>query len=619
MKNTFAILALAATAAATGFKDASPFSCPGNTDNKCTDKQSTGFDFSDLGFGGFSSYNNFNWKGFTCGSDATKRFAPRTTGKKISGSCSSVKEQSPSFGCGASIDKFSLGSIGVKPEFDCDLEFHYDMPDGSTCKTRSSCSKSGSTVKNDQCGGAKNVTIVFPPQPNKPKPTCSVDINTISFECSSSSTKPPKTTTKSTSTKTTSTSVATTTSETKGIETTSSTTAVVETTSSTSAVETSTPPATTAPPTTTLPPFGNGTTSFVETTSETTSESIKETTSETTSEHTSTFVTSFLSTSTVFTTVVSTITSCAETVTNCPANSVTTTLVTVAVSTTICPVTETRTTVHTNTKPTGKATETTSIAETTSVAETTSIAETTSEVAQTSSNTEAVGTTTTSSVTTVETLPCPSVVPQCLNTFMFSVGCSDNSDSSCYCPDEIFVKNIFNCIYAHGETAEIVSEAVIFFQGICAPYVPSNPAIATGATVTSFVTVSATATSSLAPVYTTVTVQATTVVPCTDSAGSTIASSSSTIIVSTEITVPNVAFTTGTGSASSVGLVPVTTTAAAAVTTSAAATLVTAPPAGTGSFTSKPTATGFVTVSSSHRVSAGFGLALAVMALVAAL
>ncbi|KAH8907822.1 hypothetical protein BR93DRAFT_958372 [Coniochaeta sp. PMI_546] len=614
MKNTFTILALAATAAATGFKDASPFSCPGNTDNKCTDKQSSGFDFSDLGFGGFSSYNNFNWKGFTCGSDNNKRFAPRTNGKKISGSCSSVKEQSPSFGCGANIDKFSLGSIGVKPEFDCDLEFHYDMPDGSTCKHRSSCSKSGSTIKNDQCGGAKNVTIVFPPQPNKPKPTCSVDIHTISFECSSSSTKPPKTTTKSSSTKTTSTSVATTTSETKGIETTSSSTTAVETTSSTSAVETSTPPATTAPPTTTLPPFGNGTTSFVQ---QTTSESIKETTSEvtseTTSEHTSTFVTSFLSTSTVFTTLVSTITSCAETVTNCPARSVTTTVVTVAVSTTICPVTETRTTVHTNTKPTGKATETTSIAETTSAAETTS------EVAQTSSNTEAVGTTTTTSVTAVETLPCPNVVPQCLNTFLFSVGCSDNSDSACYCPDEIFVKNIFNCIYAHGETAQIVSEAVIFFQGICAPYVPSNPAIATGATVTSFVTVSATATSSLAPVYTTVTVEATTVVPCTDSAGSTIASSSSTIVVSTAITVPNVAFTTGTGSASSVGLVPVTTTAAAALTTKTAGTLITAPPAGTGSFTPKPSATGIVTVSSSHRVSAGFGLALAVMALVAAL
>jgi hypothetical protein len=206
---------------------------------------------------------------------------------------------------------------------------------------------------------------------------------------------------------------------------------------------------------------------------------------------------------------------------------------------------------------------------------------------------------------------------------MFSVGCSDNSDSTCYCPDEIFVKNIFDCIYAHGETAQIVSEAVIFFQGICAPYAPSNPAIVTGATITSFVTVSATATTSLAPVYTTVTVQATTVVPCTDAAGSTIPSSSSTIVISTEMTVPQVGFSTGTGTGKSVGLVPITTTTAAAVTGEASTTagttntLVTAPPVGTGSV--RPTQTGLVTVSSGGRVSAGFGLALAVMGLVAAL
>jgi len=586
-----------------GFKDAPAFPCPGNTDNKCTDKQLSGFDFSSLPFGPFSSYNNFSFKGWTAGSDNSKRFSPRTGGNKISGVCGHTKEQSPSFGCG---DKFSLGGVHVKPEFDCDLEFHYEMPGGSTCKHRTSCSKSGTDVKNEQCGGATSVTVVYPPQPTHTKTTCSVDIHTMTFDCSSSSTKPTKpattkpATTKPSSTKATSTAETTTTSETKGVETTTSTTKgseTSETSSSTLVVETT--PAVTSPPVTTSPPFGNGTTS---TASETTSESIKETTSESIQESTSTYVTSFLSTSTIFTTSVSTITSCAETVTNCPARSVTTTIVTVAVSTTICPVTETRTSVHT--KPTGKVTKTTASSETTSKA-----IETTS---------------TTSSSKPVETLPCPNVVPQCLNTFMFSVACSDNSDSACYCPDEIFVKNVFNCIYAHGESAQVVSEAVIFLQGICAPYVPSNPAIATGATVTSFVTASATVTTSLAPVYTTVTVEATTVVPCTDSAGSVIASSSSTIVVSTAITVPNVAFTTGTGSASSIGLVPVTaTTASPTITgsskaTTTPATLITAP-AGTGFFTPKPSATGIVTVSSSHRVSAGFGLALAVMALVAAL
>ncbi|KAB5528968.1 hypothetical protein GE09DRAFT_1149192 [Coniochaeta sp. 2T2.1] len=612
MKSTFAIIALAASATATNFHNFPPFKCPGNTDNKCTPKQSGGFNFIDLPDGPFSNYDQFNFKGFSCKSDNNKRFAPRTGGKKLAGSCGPTKEQSPSFG---SKDGFSLGHISVKPQFDCDLEFHYDMPDGSKCKHRNKCSKNGSTVKNNQCGGAHNVTIVFPTgQPNIPpkSTTCSVEIPTMSFDCSTaSSTKPPKTT-KTPSTKTTkSTSVATTASQTKPAETTTSavvvettssvasettSSAAAETTSSSSEIETTTAPETTAPPATTQPPFVNGTTSSVEeTTSETTSEDVQETTSET-----STFETTFMSTSTIFTTSVSTITSCAETVTNCPANSIKTTIVTVAQSTTICPVTETRTTVHTRTKPTKTKSSTPAT------------------VTATSASSAAVDTTTTSAAP-VETLPCPDVVPKCMNTFLFQVGCSDNTDSDCYCPDEIFVKNIFDCIYAHGESAQIVSEAVIFFQGICAPHIPSNPAIATGATVTSYVTVTGTPVSSLAPVYTTVTVDQTTVVPCTDSEGSIIPSSSSTIIISTAITVPNVAFTTGTGTGSSVALVPaVTTPVAITAAPTSAATLITAP-VGTGSFTPRPSTTGIVTVNGSGRVTAGFGLALAAVALVAAL
>ncbi len=139
----------------------------------------------------------------------------------------------------------------------------------------------------------------------------------------------------------------------------------------------------------------------------------------------------------------------------------------------------------------------------------------------------------------VQTLPCPSVVPQCLNTWLFVVSCADNTDHACYCPSEIFVENVFTCIYAHGETDTIVSQAVIFFQGICAPYVPANPAIATGATVTSYITVTAAPSTTLPPaVYTTVTVQATTVVPCTDSAGAVIPGSSSTVVVSTAQSTP---------------------------------------------------------------------------------
>ncbi|KAK4151442.1 hypothetical protein C8A00DRAFT_35891, partial [Chaetomidium leptoderma] len=196
MKSFVPVLALAAGVSAT-FHKAPPFTCPGNTDNKCTDKQQPGFSWDDLEIGDFFNYRDFNFNGWKCEDDGDKRgrFAPRTGKRAIGGTCTSDKKKSPSFGCGPVVDRFSLGSIHVKPEFDCDLEFHYDMPDGSTCKHRSACRKSGTTVVNRQCGGAKNVTIVYPPQPNKPKPSCSVRVPTISFDCSTaSSTKTPKTT-----------------------------------------------------------------------------------------------------------------------------------------------------------------------------------------------------------------------------------------------------------------------------------------------------------------------------------------------------------------------------------------------------------------------------------------
>ncbi|KAK0717118.1 hypothetical protein B0T26DRAFT_675480 [Lasiosphaeria miniovina] len=632
MKNVVSILALASSVVATGFNKAPPFSCPSNTDNKCTDKQKPGFNFGDLNIGPVFQYNDFTFKNFQCGASSGKRFEPRTSSKFIGGTCHSDKASSPSFGCGASVDKFSLGSIHVKPEFDCDLEFHYDMPDGSTCKHRNPCSKSGTTVVNSQCGGAKNVTIVYPPQPNKPKPSCSVQVPTVSFDCSTASSTKPATTKPATTTAPGTTTPGTTAPGTTAPGTTSTT------------APSTTAPSTTAPGTTSTTAAGTTSTApvGVSSNSPVTASSSAPAVVSSSSTVTTTFVTQ--STSTVFTTSTQTITSCAPTIPNCPANSVVTTVVTVAVSTTVCPVTLTQTSVLT-TSSAPVVVDTTSSAPvvvgttssapvvvgTTSsapvVVGTTSSAPVdvgTTSVAPvggtTSSASVDVGTTSTTvigttsaatSVAPVETLPCPDVVPSCLSTFMFSVGCSDNSDSRCYCPDEIFVKNIFNCIYAHGATDQIVSEAVIFFQGICAQYVPTNPAIATGATVTTYITVSATPTA-VAPVYTTITVDQTVVVPCTDSAGVTIPSSSTTVTISTTLSVPQVGFSTGT--AGSVGLIPVTTPPAVAssvpgLVTAPATGVITAGPVGTGSFRPSATQPGFVTAGSG-RVNAGLSLAL---------
>ncbi|EGS23163.1 uncharacterized protein CTHT_0008240 [Thermochaetoides thermophila DSM 1495] len=596
MKNVVPLLALAAGAQATFPIFAPPFSCPANTDNKCLPNQFKGFDFADLNIGEFFNYNDFNFRGWKCEDEIEQRgrFAVRTGRKVIGGVCSSDKKNSPSFGCGPNIDKFSLGHIVVKPEFDIDLEFHYDMPDGSVCKQRAPCKKSGTKVVNKQCGGAKNVTIIVPPQKDKPKPTCSIKVPTISFDCNTpTSTLPPKTRTTATpppvTTTTTQSSVIVPPAETTATPEESSTSTgdvpaitppAEETTSASPADETSS--TTSADETSSSSSDVPATTSAEETTTSTESPETPATSAVVTTE---TITTSYQTTSTIFTTETKTITQCEPTVTSCPAGtpSVTTTVVTIAISTTVCPVTETLTTVVSSNIP----------------------------VATSEASSSVSPTFTTSSVKPVETVPVPELVPSCLNTFLYLVSCADNTDAECYCPNAEFVKNVYECFYAHGKTDEIISEAVTFFQGICGKWAPENPAIATDATVTSYITVTATPT--VVPVYTTIVVDITTVVPCTDEAGSTIPSSSTTVTVSTSLTVPQVDFTTAP--AGNVDLVPITSDAPVVPepTTTTTFGIPTSSATGTGALF--PTTTAPVFVGAGERVGASFGMAAAVAAM----
>ncbi|KAK4181225.1 hypothetical protein QBC36DRAFT_175799 [Triangularia setosa] len=617
MKSYIPLIALAVGVEAT-FKKAPAFTCPENIDNKCTPKQQTGFDWVDLIPGPFASYGDFTFKGFECGSDGNKgRFDSRPgSGKFIGGTCHPEKNKSPSFGCGPVVDKFSLGTIIVQPEFDCDLEFHYDMPNGSICKTRHACKKSGTTIKNKQCGGAKNVTIIFPPQ-NKPKKSCAIKVPTVSFDCNTaSSTKPV--TTKPATTKPATTAVVTT-----PVEVTSTVpveTSPAETETSTAVVpgETSTAvlPETTTPAeessTITLPAEETATTTSTEPAAITTP-------------ITTVITTEFETISTIFTTQTETITQCEPTVPDCPANSIKTTIVTIPVSTTICPVTETLTTVISN--PIAEETSAPAPSETTPAAgETTPTAgETTAPAPEVTSApvTTVVEIPTTGIVTSVkpvETLPCPEVVPSCLNTFLFQVGCSDNTDAGCYCPDALFVKNVYDCLYAHGGSDQIISEAVIFFQGLCAPWAGGNPAVVTAPTVTTYLTITATPT--VAPVYTTITIDTTTVVPCTDEAGVEIPGSSTTVVIATTVPVPEIGFTTGT--AGVVDVVPITAApiidggvgtpgnGGGAIITANGTTI--SVPTGTEGLV-RPTQS--VVLAGGERVAASFGLAAAVAALAA--
>ena len=73
---------------------------------------------------------------------------------------------------------------------------------------------------------------------------------------------------------------------------------------------------------------------------------------------------------------------------------------------------------------------------------------------------------------------CPETVPRCLNTWLFATECADNADADCYCKLDGFVNNVVGCVQAWGSDDEF-ENAVSFFAGICAKYIPQNPAIIT--------------------------------------------------------------------------------------------------------------------------------------------
>jgi hypothetical protein len=665
MKSTFAVLAAAATlsqVSATfhgGFHNAPPFSCPGNQDNVCEDKQHGGYDWSDLTPGHFEDYDGFKWNGWTCEDSFSRRdlLAPRTFGGKvISGSCGPEPSTAPSFECGPQREgkNFSVKKFDVTVEFDCRLEFHYDMPDGSVCRHQQDCRSGGTTVHNTQCGGAKKVSFVLPPQPNLPKPNCHIGVHHIDFDCDDNTPPrppyqpptppappattppaPPATTseelpiettseelpvettsqpaeeipTTSEEIKTTETSEAPVTTSSPAEETTPVSSEEIKTTETSEApvttsspaeetpitTETSEAPVTTSSPADETTPVSSEeikttetseapvttsspaeetpvTTSPVEETPVTTSpaEETPVTTApvETTVE-TTVITTTYDTISTIYTTSVQTVTSCGPEVPNCPGGGVVTHTIPVTVTT--CPVTETITTgpTQTATVPTPGDDED-------------------------------------------EELPCDEVVPKCLNTFFHLVeSCKDNTDSECYCPNQDFITEVYKCVYAHGATDDIIGESIHFLQGVCAPAIPSNPGIVTGAdSVTEHITITGTITAT-SVAYTTVHVDATVTEPCV-SDGTTIPGSSTVVTISTEVIVPEVTLPTATATATATegGELP--------GNAPAPTTFFTQPPAGTGGVT-VPTSSIFPPPSAGNSVRASLGLGMIVMVAAAAL
>src|SRR5271156_961341 len=123
----------------------------------------------------------------------------------------------------------------ISVSFDTDLDFVFSMADGSICKHTASCSASGTTISNEQCGGAKSVTFQMPSYGSDEG--CNVGIHSVGFDCSTASL--PSTTTTTTISIATSSSLTTT------------TTTSVSSSFTTTTVWTTTPVVTTSPGTTT--------------------------------------------------------------------------------------------------------------------------------------------------------------------------------------------------------------------------------------------------------------------------------------------------------------------------------------------------------------------------------
>ncbi|KAG5969865.1 hypothetical protein E4U58_001016 [Claviceps cyperi] len=476
------------------FTHAPSFNTPHNVDNQCTPEQKKGWDFKDLPTGSFDKYLGFHFGGgWNCEASTRGLLQGRTFGniaKIISGLCPLNGGLDIGLGAHAGVDAFSISSIDLSTEFDVRLEFHYDMQDGSICKHSADCKKGGSTIVNNQCGGAKKVRIVYPPQPSTIKSTCKISCHTISWHCGNGGSPPssgqvsiPGTLTASGFSSIGSIHGVTTTPTTPDMETTGVTTSAISATTSPGQDTTPSYPGVTSAATSgtsSIPGASTDTTPGQETTP-----SIPGVTTSATSATTSPG---------------QDITPSYPGATSSADTSGTSSIP--GASTDTIPGTSTNTTPGQETTPSipGVSTNTqpgaTDVQSTQSTSEPATFATSISSAeCHACSSTETSYLTVPGAVTTVQTgdmpqpttpggkppPPCPKVVPRCLNTFMeLKSKCKDNKDAACYCPNKDFVNAVFHCIYAHGENDNVISEAISFFQGMCGQYIPQNPAIATG-------------------------------------------------------------------------------------------------------------------------------------------
>ena len=196
---------LAQQTAATGWGDAQSFPNPANQNNNCSASQQSGFSWQGLPTGSFSSFGGFDFSGFSCQNQFAAKgkrwLLPRSSGfqpKCIQGSLPKAGSGgAPTISCGQQ-QEFSITQMQVSTSYDTPVDFHFAMPDGSTCTHTADCSAAGSIISNDQCGGAKSVTFQMPDHGSDTG--CSIGIHSVGFDCQSSTSTPQVSTPSSTST-----------------------------------------------------------------------------------------------------------------------------------------------------------------------------------------------------------------------------------------------------------------------------------------------------------------------------------------------------------------------------------------------------------------------------------
>ncbi|KAJ5360244.1 hypothetical protein N7517_009435 [Penicillium concentricum] len=408
------------------------FTSPENTDNQCSDAQEDGFDLSELLDGDDWVFgNNWDFGGFHFVGLEPKDDCHGYEGSCLGGTLSSDDDWTIKIS--ANDAPFSIRNFHLSTSESTDVFILYEMPDGSSCHQVASSSSNGVDVGNDQCGGAISVEFTLPEESQVDD--CDLEIHSIDFDCSTGI-KPPQPPVHWTSPVTPEVSTVshydpphthpepTPTASLSSVHWTRPVTPKVSTISHYDPPHTHREPT----PTASLPPahWTSSATPKVSTISDPTWQ---------------------MTTSTVWTTQEFTITKCAPTVTNCPGHSTVLVTSTYPLSTTVCP-----------SKPVDP--------------------ETSSAVYTHPPVTDPIHTTTaTGPSPPVVTAPCPNVVPKCLNTWLSIPKCDSNSDAACFCPSTEFTDKVSSCIQAWSSSKSEEDSALAYFAGICAPFVPKNPAI----------------------------------------------------------------------------------------------------------------------------------------------